>query len=237
MTGGWKDGYLAEAYFIVTSDHTLTDDEFQEFVQLNHPLTSEPIQQAFQILIDLTDADCLWPNPETKTYGDGLRDFQGGKGAMYMTPSSDLVETAEIVGEENLGVFLFPSPPGSHYAQLMDAGPNSGLAITRYAEDPDAAYAYISFLLSKEAQTTYWEMAGQYPNVRGVDISSPIPAVAEFLTYFEIPDNRTTYMSWIQSVLSVFEPQSADLFTGRVALIDLLEQMDVPRAEARSEFE
>jgi ABC-type glycerol-3-phosphate transport system substrate-binding protein len=237
MTGGWKDGYLAEAYFIVTSDHTLTNEEFQQFIQLRHPLTSASMTQAFQILIDLTEADCLWPNPETKTYGDGLRDFQGGKGAMYMTPSSDLVETAKILGEDNLGVFLFPSPPGSHYERLMDAGPNSGLAITSFAENPDLAYAYISFLLSKESQQTYWDMAGQYPNVRGLDITSPIPAVQEFLSYLDIPDNRTTYMAWVQSILGVFEPQSSNLFTGRIALPDLLAQMEAARLEARAEYE
>ena len=236
ITGGWKDGYQAENYWYITSGQLMTPEQLEQFSLMDFPYTSPEMVKSLELLIEANNHKCWGEHPESKLLEDGGPDFLGGKGAMYLSTGREIRDAAKEFGPENVGVMLQPPVPGSHYPPIMDSGPNGGWAITRWSEHPDEAYDYISFLESVAAQERLWTETGELPNNRAAETPSDYAPEAQFLEWIKIPENHTNYMAFPQIILTPFERRAPDLFAGRIAVDELLKQLEEIRQKVEPKF-
>jgi hypothetical protein len=90
-------------------------------------------------------------------------------------------------------------------------------------------------LESPSAQLELWTEAKQIPNVRGLNLQSTLPQFRQFFTWLKLPDNRTTYMSYLTTETEVSEPIAVAFFDHQMPLLQMLTKMDAARKAALRE--
>jgi raffinose/stachyose/melibiose transport system substrate-binding protein len=130
-------------------------------------------------LQQLASAGCFGDRATAATQADteGISAFQGGRGAMLFWNVLDTSTFgAPVGGVNNVGVFAFPKVPTSVYpAGTPDSGYNANWSLMNYSKNCRAAWNYISFTLSKEAQAIMWRVGRTLPVNRFVKVKGSNP--------------------------------------------------------------
>lgn len=113
-------------------------------------------------------------NPSTAAttdVNDGVNAFVGGQGGMVFWYGLNAATFGS--GTSNVGVFPFPKVPNSAYpAGTPDAGYNANWSIMNYTKVCAAAWDYVSFWDSPQAQQIQWKVAGIIPVNSAVKIKT-----------------------------------------------------------------
>jgi raffinose/stachyose/melibiose transport system substrate-binding protein len=108
---------------------------------------------------------------------DGVSAFQGGRGAMLFWNVLDTSTFGGAVGGVgNIGTFAFPRVPTSAYpVGTPDSGYNANWSLMSYSKHCRAAWNYISFTLSKQAQALMWNVGRTLPVNQLVKVKASNP--------------------------------------------------------------
>ena len=125
-------------------------------------------------LQQLAAAGCFGDRATAATTAEteGISAFQGGRGAMvFWNVLASNTFGAPVGGISNVGTFAFPRMPTSAYPiGTPDSGYNANWSLMNYSKNCRAAWNYISFTLSKEAQAIMWRVGRTLPVNRFVKV-------------------------------------------------------------------
>jgi ABC-type glycerol-3-phosphate transport system substrate-binding protein len=110
----------------------------------------------------------------TEADTDGVSAFQGGRGAMLFWNVLDSSTFGSAVGGVgNIGTFAFPRVPTSAYPQgTPDSGYNANWSMMSYTKNCRAAWNYIAFTLSPQAQQIMWNVGKTLPVNQSVTVKA-----------------------------------------------------------------
>jgi ABC-type glycerol-3-phosphate transport system substrate-binding protein len=166
FTGGNKDGSESGWWFSLGWQSENTHQEAAELAEGEMSFTDEAVTKAFGPEIMMEEAG-LYPNERFTTpyYPDGAAAFGEGKGAMSLGFTSGFGYWGEYVpklGEKNVGVFL---PPHSKY---LGRDASYVWTMPSFAQNKDAAWAFIEFMTSAKGVETVVNVGGELPNRKDV---------------------------------------------------------------------
>jgi arabinogalactan oligomer/maltooligosaccharide transport system substrate-binding protein len=127
--------------------------------------------------------------------------FKAGNAGIVVDGTWNMAGLAEAIGADNLAIDPWPTYGSGHLSGYVQTE-NIYLGTNVEGEDKDAAWAFIEFFLSTEAQSILTE-AGHIPAVAGVEITDPLmqqaaaafeggaafPVIPEMGAYWEPMDN------------------------------------------------
>lgn len=233
ISGGFKDGYLWEWWAFPLLDQLMSPSATSAFAQYNYPMTSPPFQQVW------ADVKGLAPyfvanSAGVSLYPDAYNNFDAGKSAMLLdAPTlSNLTTAQKDLGTHNVGVFPVPRLPGSLYGPFVDVGPEGGWSITKWTPNKTAAWAYITWMESKEAGDQMWD-AGLIPNNAQSAKPTNNAAIKTILTELDNPLNHSVYLGFPISVLAINEKYAGEMISGQTSTTNVLHMMEQLREELR----
>jgi multiple sugar transport system substrate-binding protein len=152
MEPGWSEAIWAFGGDIVSADHTKT-------------LLGEPkARQAWQFLYDMMRVDKTIPDPNTTTqYGGDL--FLSGNAAMMAMGHWAVPSYADATFKWD--VVPMPAGPAGQATSVNSAG----FVVGKDSAHPDAAFAFIKFVLSQAGQTRLAQMGFACPVLKSVAAS------------------------------------------------------------------
>ena len=185
------------------------------------PFTSEAFAKAWEPLEMMVDAGLMEEDRFTRPFfTEGYEQFGEGKGAMILGGSTSVAywgEFNEALGEKNVGVFL---PPEREYVNVE---PEFGWSIPKFAENKDAAWAYIEFMAGKEANEILFEKGGLLPNNEEATLPADAPEQARQISeWYEDEETFTTvaHVIPIQVALQL-SAEAREYFQGRTSMEDM----------------
>jgi ABC-type glycerol-3-phosphate transport system substrate-binding protein len=234
LSGGFKDGYEWEWWAFPLLDQLMSPSVTKSWLQYNYPITAPVFQTVW------SDIKALAPffAPEAASlplYEDAYNNFNAGKAAMVLDAPTigNLVAAQKELGTATVGVFPVPRLADSKYPPFIDAGPNTGWGITKWAPDKTAAWDYIQWMEGKQAQELAWSVGQTIPNNAQAVTSSTDPAVALILKDLKNPLNRSVYTGFPVSVLAINERYAGEMISGQMTTSSVLNQMEQLRQELR----
>jgi multiple sugar transport system substrate-binding protein len=152
MEPGWSEIIWAYGGNIITADHTKT-------------LIGEPkARQAWQFLYDMMRVDNSIPDPNTTgQYGGDL--FLSGNAAMMAMGHWAVPSYSEATFQWD--VVPMPAGPAGQATSVNSAG----FVVGKDSKHPDAAFAFIKFVLSEAGQTRLAQMGFACPVLKSVAAS------------------------------------------------------------------
>lgn len=234
ISAGWKDGYYLEFWTYVWGRQLLGEDQFDQWKALEFPMDSPEFEIVYTTVLEMQEAGCFSEDAiGLDTFTDTVGNFNSGRAGMYLwyqPPDQPLME--ESFGDaETVDVFLPPQLEEAAWPYpSTDAGPTNGIAITKWSENADAAWEYVRYRLSAEAQLVIWELAAEYPSNNTVEITADYPPYQNYLDILALEDNHTLFLGLPVAVTQVLYQQSQPLISGDLPVPDLLEQLEVERA-------
>ena len=149
MEVGWSEALWSYGGDIVNADHTKT-------------LIGEPkARQAWQLLNDMVFVDKSVPDANTiGQYGGDL--FQAGVAAM--TPMGHWAVPGYNTAGFKFDVVPMPKGPAGQATSVNSAG----FVVSKASKNPDAAFAFIQFAISKAGQTRLAELGFAVPVLKTV---------------------------------------------------------------------
>ena len=179
FTGGNKEGYENSWWSRVGWESVSTSQEAIELGEGKIPYTDEIVAKAFEPEIMMEEAG-LYPDDRFSVplFPDGAASFGEEKGAMFLglwAGGAYWGEYVPTLGEKNFGIFF---TPGSNF---LEAVAEYCYAIPSFAEDKEAAAAFLEFLGSRRGFEVFGEKAGTLPNRGDVSLPADAPVQAEEL--------------------------------------------------------
>lgn len=179
FTGGNKEGY-ENAWWFASAWQTVNTPE--QSVELNEgklPITDEAFANAVEPELMMQEAG-LYPKDRFTTafFPTGAARFGEGKGAIAIgirSLTADYHEYNEMLGEKTVGMFL---PPGSTY---FNTEAEWVWSIPTFADNKDAAWAFIEFMTTKQGVKESVDKAGILPNRLDVELPADAPEQAHQL--------------------------------------------------------
>jgi len=230
IAAGWQDGYYYDWFQFILLNQTLTKDEFQQMTRGELPFDSVGFLKAEEHLAEMVNRDCFDDDAIGLPLGEVNGIWESGKAAIQLVyyPSNAWVET---LGEEGVGFFLLPELDDNRWGAYptTDAGPNGGWAITSWSKNPDAAWRYISFMLSAKSQEIYASFGGSAPNHVKANATSDIAYMNEYFVLARHLENHTVYLSMPNSVQAAHERNAIDFITGKVGPAEVVAQLEEER--------
>lgn len=166
---GWKDGYYAEWALMQLAHQYQTDEELAQAVN-NQDWTSPALDRGFQLLNQLWERGCFTPNSEAiPLFPNAIDEFKAGKSAIFFGLPTSNIHWGEFRetkwGREDLGTMLAPLVPDSLWTeQRAHFAPGHAYAVTKWSENPEVAYDYISFITEASSQDQLFEAVGSFSN-------------------------------------------------------------------------
>jgi multiple sugar transport system substrate-binding protein len=176
--GGNKEGYENYWWFSVFWPGVATPQQGLELADGKVKWTDPKVVNTFKPYVDLVKAGYFPPAyASTPLFPDAVNDFAAGKSAMFaglVSSDASYVEFNKALGVKNVGVFEVPGvdAPKPNYLPI---GPKVTWSITKFSDKKDLAWAYISFMVSEQAQKEQFVDAGVVPNDKRVDVSDSAP--------------------------------------------------------------
>ncbi len=220
FTGGNKEGYENSWWFTVGFQSENEPEQASELAQGKLPYTDEAITKAFGPAIEMQEAG-LYPSDRFSTplFTEGYARFAEGKGAITLGLMEAVGYWEEFIGkigEKDLGFFL---PPGEHPVATLG---NIDLAMPKFAENKDAAWALMEFEASKQGMETFAEN-GYMPNRTDVSVPASFPSQPRELEQLaESPDRIVApFLSATTPVIWEAIPKEInEVLQGRTSLED-----------------
>jgi ABC-type glycerol-3-phosphate transport system substrate-binding protein len=236
IAAGWQDGFYYDWFQFILLNQTVSKDELAQMTRGELPFDSVGFLKAEEYFAELVDRDCFNDDAIGAPLGEVSGIWESGAAAIQLVyfPSSAWAET---LGEEGVGFFLLPELDDNRWGAYptTDAGPNGGWAITSWSKNPDAAWRYISFLLSAESQTIYASFGGSAPNHVKANATSDIAFMNEYFELASIPENHTTYLSMPVSVQAAHERNAISVVNGEIGPAEVVAQLEEERQLVLSE--
>lgn len=220
FVGGNKEGYENSNWFSTGWQTLNTAQQNAELSSGKIPYTDELVSKAFEPMIEMFDADLYAPDIfSTPLFPDGVLSFSEGKGAIFIGQWAGVMASyndffGPTLPLEDVGMF---QPPGSKYIGIE---PNFVWGMTKFAEDPDAAWAYIEFLSSKEGMQILVDEAGEISNRDDVAPAKDMPP-----QYYELVKTLDEYETAPVAVITVPETPTevmrselSEVLQGRMSL-------------------
>jgi ABC-type glycerol-3-phosphate transport system substrate-binding protein len=168
----------------------------------------------------------------TTTDTDGVSAFQGGRGAMlFWNVLATNTFTQDVGGVKNIGTFAFPKVPTSAYpVGTPDSGYNANWSLMNYSKHCRAAWNYISFTLSQQAQAIMWRVGRTLPVNNTVEVKGANQVEAGILKLAAVKSGHTG----IGATMSAQEAALQDrllpsLIAGQLSPQDMVQQMQAQR--------
>jgi raffinose/stachyose/melibiose transport system substrate-binding protein len=232
FAAGWQDGFYYDWFQFVFTNQTISRDELSQMVRQELPFDSEGFRLAEEYFKQMVDRGCFDENAIAVPNGEVYDAWQAGQAAMYLAAGSYGVAPGEIPAED-LGVFTLPELDDNRWGGYpsTDAGPNGGWAIANWSEHQDAAWKYISYVLSPEAQEIMWEVGegASAPNSTAAAVTSDDPLGQQYLDILAEPENHTTFLSMPNSVQTAHQKAAVPFISGDISVDDVLEQIETER--------
>lgn len=161
FVGGDKEGFENASWFSIAWQTMATEEQSVELGEGELPYTDQLVADAFGPLLKTQEAGFYNDDRFTTPYYPSTW-FPEEKGAIsygQWATAAYYGEYAPELGAENLGLFF---PPESKY---LGVEPNWVWSIPKFAENKDAAWAYLEFLSSQEGmQMLVDQNPGEIPN-------------------------------------------------------------------------
>lgn len=117
------------------------------------PWASPEIQSVFQTFLDLANGGFFQPSWRSDSVWTQQPDlFSAGKAAITMTMTSYAGIFSKALGADKVGVFFNPAAEKGGKRKYMLGGPSLAMSVTRRSQNPDAAFAYASWKVSRKSQ-------------------------------------------------------------------------------------
>lgn len=226
FVGGNKEGSESLMWFSAGWQTTNTPEESIELSEGTMSFTDEAVTKAFEPLFMIQDAG-LYPDdrPTTPFFPVGAAALGQGNGAIQIGNMSLVAYYNEYnpkLGTKNVGMFL---PPGTKF---VGTEPQYVWSIPSFTSNRDAAWAYISFLASREGiETLVDELRGELPSRNDVEIPADSPPQAfqalEFLQ--DNPKFIQSYQMVPTAAYEVLGPEINEVLQGRTSLEDAQQSM------------
>lgn len=235
VASGWQDGVLLEWFMYVFGDQLLSPAEQQAWFHGTLPVNNPKFAKVIDYVMQMKQKGCFQPGGNGRAANDTLTEFARGHAAMLMfwissggaTGSPSRTSEAAL-GKANVGAFLPPLVPGATFDHpIMDTGPGSGLAITKFSSHQKEAWNYVSYNTSAKVQEELFTGAGNLPvnKLANVSASGDDPVVADVLRYLKTPGNYTIYMGFTPPVLDILHAQTPPILDGKAQGRSVLGQM------------
>jgi len=221
FTGGDEEGNEDLWWWMEAWPTVNTKEQAIELSEGKLPFTSEEFARAFGPLEMMEEAGLMEEDRFTTPYfTEGYEQFMEGKGGMILGGSTSVAywgEFVEALGEKNVGVFL---PPEREYVNVE---PEYGWSIPKFAENKDAAWAYIEFMASKEGEEILFEKGGLLPNRQDVELPANAPEQARQISeWYEDEETFTTVAPMMPINVSLqMAAEAREYFQGRTSMEDM----------------
>lgn len=222
---GWKDGYMFEAFMYMITSQLMDTETLAKWTQGEIPVDDPLFVQATEHIVEMNDAGCFGDSAalERSMYDDAFNQYYDGESAMMIVETMNRAQQA-YEAQPSSTVMGLPQVPGSHYTDLVDAGPGSGWAVTNWTKSPEAAGALANFLVSPEAQDIIWKASGVAPNLKDVNVTGSNAIQKDYLALIENPVNHTGFASFPLPVLATYERNAAPLMNNKMTVAEFTEQ-------------
>ncbi len=142
-----------------------------------------------------------------RNYNAGNKAFAGGEAAMLVQGSYALPAIRAHKPGFEMGVFPLPTGDDPEKNRLV-SGVDVALTMGRESEHPEEALAFIDYLMSPEAVTTYAEEQSAVPTLEGTEPADP--ALESLQPYFEqgrvtgYPDHQIPLAAGLEPLVQQF---------------------------------
>jgi ABC-type glycerol-3-phosphate transport system substrate-binding protein len=221
FTGGNKEGYESQWWWHLAWPTVNTKEQAVALATGELPFTDDAVAKAFGPELMMQRAGLFEKDRfTTPFFNDGYGRFADGKGAMIVGGSTVVAYWGEFVktlGEENVGMFL---PPGSKYVSMQ---PEWSWSIPKFAENKDAAWAYIDFMASREGIRMLFDLAGELPNRKDVALPADAPSQARQVRdwYRDLPTFTAIDVLLPSQVQRTLDTEAKEMLQGRRSMEDL----------------
>ncbi|WP_320669001.1 ABC transporter substrate-binding protein [Patulibacter defluvii] len=225
FTGGNKEGYESQWWWHMAWPTFNTKEQAVALAEGKLPFTDPAVARTFGPEEMMQKAGLFEKDRfTTPFFNDGYLRFADGKGAMVLGGSTNTAYWGDFnkaLGEENVGMFL---PPGSKYVSMQAEW---AWSIPKFAENKDAAWAYIDFMASKEAILMLFDLTGEIPNRKDVPLPADAPPQARQIRdwYRDEPTFIATDVLVPSQVTQTMNTEAKEWLQGRRSLEDMLKSI------------
>jgi ABC-type glycerol-3-phosphate transport system substrate-binding protein len=236
LAGGFKDGYIWEAYAYPLIDQLLNATQTKEFANYQLSVDSAPFQEVWKDVLNLKPyfASNAYSLP---FYEDEYTAFDSGSAAMtldYVAPV-DIKAAEKGIGASNVGIFPVPRLADSKYPPFIDQGPNVAWAVTKWSKNKQADWDYISYLESPKEGDLLWTLGNSIPNNTLSKTPTTDPVMLQMLKSMKNPLNHTDTYDWLGAVMAINEKYASEMITGETSTSSVLSMMEQLREELKSQ--
>lgn len=230
FTGGDKEGYEDQFWWFTGWPTVNTKQQAVELSEGKLPFTSEQFAKAWEPEEMMEEAGLMEKDRfSTAYFTEGYEQFSEAKGAMILGGSTTVAYWGEFIkalGEKNVGMFY---SPGAKYVNME---PEYGWSIPKFAQNKEAAWAYIEFMASKPAIELLYEKGGLLPNRKDVKLPPDAPEQAkQVLKLYEEEETFNTVSQLIPvQVAEQLKSEAREYFQGRTS-------MEAMQSSLQEEFE
>lgn len=231
IAAGFQDGYYGEWMMYALTSQTLTDEEFQQNLRGELDWTSPAVTTAVERMVELAERGDFADDFESfLATPDTIDQFAAGTAAHVLSQETSNVTVEEKIGAENLGVMRMPMIPESQVDEpFLAATYNLGLSIGTWSPNKDAAWEYISFLLSAESQEVAFDVGGYFPNNSDSEVSSDSPSQQQILDWVATDPNIRFGIGFRAEEGKIFDSSIAQVLNGEKTVADLLGEIEATR--------
>jgi ABC-type glycerol-3-phosphate transport system substrate-binding protein len=157
-------------------------------------------------------------------FPDGEARFPDGEGAMFLgfiSVTGHYYNSIPKLGEKNVGLFW---PPGGRYIGIEA---NWCWAVPSFAENKEAAWAYVDFVTNKAAMETLYEVGKTLPNDKTIEVAPDAPVqerqILEDLRSRDV--FQTTHAMLPGAVFDQFYTTFNEVLQGRKSMKEFQEEL------------
>jgi ABC-type glycerol-3-phosphate transport system substrate-binding protein len=235
VASGLKDGYMFETFMYMMSSQMMNSAALAKWVAGKTPVNAPVFVSATRDILAMNKAHCFGSVAASlgrDMYDDSFNQYYAGHTAMMVTGDISTAETA-FQHVPSSTIMRLPQVPGSKYTNLIDAGAETGWAVTKWTKVPQAADAFVNFLAGPQAQRIIFNTVGVPPNLSNVPVQAKNAAERAYIPLVENPVNHTGFEAFPLTVLAVYERNAAPLISGTMSVATFTSQAQTAFAQSK----
>lgn len=226
IASGWKDGYMFETFMYMMTSQMMDNATLAKWVAGKIPVNAPMFVSATNDILAMNKAHCFGNVAASlgrTMYDDSFNQYYAGQTAMMVTGNISTAETS-FQHVPNSTIMRLPQVPESKHTNLIDAGAETGWAVTKWTKLPQAADAFVNFLAGPQAQKIIFNTVGVVPNLKNVTVQAKNAAQRAYIPLVENPVNHTGFEAFPLTVLAVYERNAAPLIGGTMSVATFTSQ-------------